>query len=423
MIGADPGIKLIGQAVLAKVELVLASDAYAAWPEATSIGPGDLMVINNSFLFRGARATTKSDKYLAIVADSKGVLDSDPQVIAASRINSQFKRIHSSQVARYSPQNLDTAIAAELPSIGTIVMALVGRIGEAEAAEVGLDGPGSLRALRFEPHQAAHVEVLSEAIALNSLVNLDASWSATKTSLIGEGLDAAKAEEGFESAFHGLQEATARTVDPLDVSDTGPSILSEVSRRMSDQVKAFATTLLQYRTRPQDGDIYNELLRISYNFADGALAFLNLMVGICDLKPIIFWLTVFEQIDLAHLFGQLPFALVGKGKPSLERYRSVIADARNQAFHDLFGFDHPFRVSLPNDALRSPELRLFREYNRRNDSILNFEDKTLIELFAALSRTPERPVPLGFWDKNEQVMRAVAEVVEALRAALVLVAA
>ena len=422
MAGAHPKVQQIRQAILDQTELALASDAYAAWPEAQSIGPGDMVLVNNSFLFRGARATTKSDKYLAVIADGKGLLELEPHIVTAGRIISQFKRIHATQMTKYQLQDLDTMIAHEVAAIGSIVMALVGRIGDAEAAEAGLDGPGSVRTLRFVPHQKHHVELLSDAISLNSVKNLDASWSAVQATIVGAGLDAARVEEGFETAFHTLQEAAARSVDPGNITDAGPSILREVSRRMNDHVKAFADTLARYRARPQDGDTYNELLRISYNFADGAVAFLNLMVGICDLKPIIFWLTVFEQIELAHLFGQLPFALVGKGKPSLERYRSVIADGRNQAFHDLFGFDHPFRVRLPGDALRSPELRLFREYNRRNDPILNFEDRTLIELFEALTRTPERPVPLGFWDKNQQVMGAVAEVVEALRKALVLVA-
>jgi hypothetical protein len=188
-------------------------------------------------------------------------------------------------------------------------------------------------------------------------------------------------------------------------------------------VSAFSATLQQHQRSPDNNDVYNELLRVAYNFADGARAFLRLMVGVCDLKPLLFWLTVFEQVELAHRFEKLPFSLVGKGKPSLERYRSVIADARNQAFHDLFAFDHPFRVALPRDALRSPELRLFREYAKRGDSALTFEDRGLVDLFASLTRTPERPVPVGFWQGNAEVMSAVVDTVRALRRALIVVGA
>jgi hypothetical protein len=260
-------------------------------------------------------------------------------------------------------------------------------------------------------------------IVLASVADLDASWSAVSTAVADiADIDAPALSESFEAAFNSLQEATARPVDPSDVTEDGPSILSNVLQRMEEQVDTFSTVLAQHQTNPDDNDVYNELLRVAYNFADGARAFLGLMVGICDLKPVLFWLTIFEQVDLAHRFGRLPFSLVGKGKPSLERYRSVIADARNQAFHDVFAFDHPFRVRLGDDAFRSPELRLFREYAKRNDPALNFEDRSLVDLLAALTRTPEHPVPVGFWHGNEEVMAAVVETVRALKRALIVVA-
>ena len=129
-----------------------------------------------------------------------------------------------------------------------------------------------------------------------------------------------------KAAFHELQEATTRLIDPSDVTEECPSILANVLDRMDGQVAAFSFALDQHMERPTDNEIYNELLRIAYNFADGARSFLDLIAGICDLKPIISWLTVFEQVDLAHRFGQLPFSMVGKVKPSLDRYRSVDPD-------------------------------------------------------------------------------------------------
>ncbi len=100
----------------------------------------------------------------------------------------------------------------------------------------------------------------------------------------------------------------------------------------------------------------------------------------------------------------------------------MIAGARNQAFHDVFAFDHPFRVRLAENALQAPDLLLFREYNKRGDPALTFEDRELVEILAALTRTPERHVPLGFWDGNEGVVAAVVEVVRGLRRALTIAA-
>jgi len=277
--------------------------------------------------------------------------------------------------------------------------------------------------LRYVPGQSSPAVVLGSVVMLGAVADLDGSWAAVLDAVAGiDGIDAGVLGEAFEEAFHALQEAATRSVDPADVTEDTPSILSNVLERMDEQVKAFSTALEQHQRRPDNNDVYNELLRVAYNFADGARAFLRLMVGVCDLKPVLFWLTVFEQVELAHRFEKLPFSLVGKAKPSLGRYRSVIADARNQAFYDLFAFDHPFRVELPGDALRSPELRLFREYAKRGDSALNFEDRGLVELFASLTRTPERPVPVGFWQGNLEVMSAVVDTVRALRRALIIAA-
>jgi hypothetical protein len=422
--GADQRVQRIRQSTTEQVGLVLMSDAFKVWAESESINPDDLVVFNNSFLFREGRSTTKSNKYLAAIAQPHGEWTGPPSVVSTeSNINVQFKRISVRQRASYEVVDLDNAIAEQLQHLGPIVFSLVGRIGEAEPAEIGLAGVDGVSAVRYVPNQPALVAFVEGGISLSRLDNLDAIWSAIQSDLSNEEFDRQALSERFETTFHALQEGAGRPIDTDDVGngeDEVPSILASIMARMEEQAMVYSTTLAQHRNTPNDNEVYNELLRVAYNFADGARAFLGLVVGICDLKPLIFWLTVSEQIELAHRFAQLPFSLVGKAKPSLERYRSVIANARNQAFHDVFAFDHPFRVRLPEDALRAPELRLFREYNRRGDPALTFEDRELVALFESLTRTAERPVPLGFWDGNEGVMAAVVDVVRALRRALII---
>jgi hypothetical protein len=65
---------------------------------------------------------------------------------------------------------------------------------------------------------------------------------------------------------------------------------------------------------------------------------------------------------------------------------------------------------------------LFREFRKKADPVLTFEDRELVELFDSLTRTAERPVPLGFWDGNEAVMAGVVDVVRSLRRALIVAA-
>jgi hypothetical protein len=422
---ADARVQRTCKAVVDECELLLASDAFDAWKGAETLQVGDLIACNNSFWNRGNQSTTKSAFYLGIEVSDGPNFTLPPVVVTAnSRINSQFKRLAARERPKYEIADLETALSEQLPGLGSIVFSLAGRIGEPEAAQVPLAKVPGLDLLMYVPGQSCPAVVSGSIVMLGTLTDLDASWAAVQDAVARiDGIDSGALGEAFEGAFHALQEASTRPVDPADVTEDAPSILSNVLERMEEQVKAFSTTLEQHQRSPDNNDVYNELLRVAYNFADGAGAFLRLMVGVCDLKPMLFWLTVFEQVELAHRFEKLPFSLVGKGKPSLERYRSVIADARNQAFHDLFAFDHPFRVELPGDALRSPELRLFREYAKRGDSALNFEDRGLVDLFASLTRTPERPVPVGFWQGNAEVMSAVVDTVRALRRALIVVGA
>ena len=420
----DARVERTRTAVVDECELLLASDGFDAWKGAETLQVGDLIACNNSFLYREGQSTTKSAYYLGIeVGDGSNFTLPPVVVMANSRINSQFKRLAARERPKYEIADLNVALDEQLPGLGSIVFSLAGRIGEPEAAQVPIAKVPGLDLLMYVPGQSSPAVVSGSAIMLGTVADLDGSWAAVQGAIAGtDGVDVGALGEVFEAAFHALQEASTRPVDPADVAEDAPSILSNVLERMEEQVSAFSATLQQHQRSPDNNDVYNELLRVAYNFADGARAFLRLMVGVCDLKPVLFWLTVFEQVELAHRFEKLPFSLVGKGKPSLERYRSVIADARNQAFHDLFAFDHPFRVALPGDALRSPELRLFREYAKRGDSALTFEDRGLVDLFASLTRTPERPVPVGFWQGNAEVMAAVVDTVGALRRALIIAA-
>jgi hypothetical protein len=412
----------VRKAIVDNCELVLASDAFEKWKGSGSSQDGDLIVVNNSFLYRGdgrAKLTTKSSLYLAVEVTAGSNFSHLPVVLSAKNgIDVRFKRIPSKQRGDCRITDLDTALSDQLRCLGSIVFSLIGRIGEVDQAEVKVSKVPGLEVLRYAPDQATPGTLVDGVLSLTEIDDLDIAWSAAQEAALVADINLAKLGDEFDGLFRSLQEAATRSVDLTDLSDDGPSILASIQERMELQTADFSSCLESYRAKPTDIESYNELLRIAYNFAEGARAFLALVVGVCDLKPVIFWSTAFEQVELADCLEDLPFSLVGKGKPSLESYRSVIAGARNQAFHDLFAFDHPFRVRLADDALRSPELRIFREYGRKKDPALTFDDQGLVELFKTLTRTPERPVPVGFWDGNGRVMSAVIEVVRALRRTL-----
>lgn len=113
---------------------------------------------------------------------------------------------------------------------------------------------------------------------------------------------------------------------------------------------------------------------------------------------------------------------MGSAKPSLDRYRSVIAGARNRTFHNIFSFERPFGVRLSGDAFQRPELTLFRAHNNRSPA-LDYADRDLVTLLEGFTRAAESPVPQGFWEANLDVMLSVAAVARSVRDALILLTA
>lgn len=404
-----------------QVSQLLRSNAYRTWVGAVSLAEGDLVVFNNSFLYReGITSRAKNERYLAVEVNGAGepVL---PPLITQVRMNAQFRRIAARRAAEEVREPLDVSVATAVDRLGAVVFALVGRIGDDEAVAVPL-GHSGFDQLRYEPAQAERARIDGTSITINSLDDVDVLWKALESAAGETGIDISTLAERFEDAVADLSEEAGRPVDINDVRADSASILGDVVNRLDDQVAAYERVLAEHLAAPDDRETLNELLRLSYNFADGAKALITLVVGVSDLKPVIFWLTAASQFELAERFGELPFALVGKAKPSLDRYRTVISGARNRAFHDLFSFGRPFHVRLTGDAFRGPELRLFQDFRRRRQPALRFEDRPLIELLEGFTRAPERQLPLGFWEGNAEVMKAVGSLARNLRDALILVA-
>ena len=419
-------IDQVFKAVCHQVSGILGSQIFKDWCHKERVAVGDLIVFNNSFLSRRApMGTSKSKDYLCVTLDP----DAEPGVMridgrsSATRINSTFKRIASRKAADYDIGNLRDAVTEEMASLGTIVFSLVGSIGKDERAAVELPANTGLTELRFEPGQQAVAVVENTCVLLNRLDDLDVVWQAVEEALDEQNaVDKEKLAECFEGCFSDLREEAGRPIDVEDIRAEASSILSEVIDGLAEQVAVYCTALGAHKANPGDTEALNEVMRIAYNFADGARDLMTLIVGLSDLKPLLGWLTISAQCELAERFTNLPFSMVGKDKASLEKYRSLIAGARSRAFHDLFAFGRPFRVPLHPRAFEEASLRLFREHKRANRPALDYKDRELVGLLEGFTRASEQPVPLGFWDKNHGVMEAVEDVARALREALVLVA-
>jgi hypothetical protein len=404
---------------------VLTSDAFQDWLGNVRARPGDLLVMNNSFLHRdGIANRSKSLKYLYVTVGADGQASLDIGVLASrQRILNRFKRVSASQARSYVTWPLSDAATQEVEDLGVIVFAIAGRIGDDLPVSVELSDAPGITALRYVPSQRELLVLLGETLSINRLDDIDVVWRATESAAAEAAITITdQLSRSFEQGFEELSELAARPVYIGDVSESAPSILSEMTRRLQEQIRTYSEALEAYLRSARDTEAMNELMRIAYNFADGASALITLVVGISDVKPLLCWLTMTAQSELTDRFTELPFSLVGRAKPSLGQYRDLISGARNRAFHDIFAFGRPFQVPLTGDAFKDAELRLFREYTKRSRSGLDFKDRELVELLSGFTRAAERPVPLGFWEGNLKVMEAVLNVAQSLHRALVLTA-
>lgn len=414
-------LERVHSAICTQIGSVLGSQRFQDWAQREKTPSGDLIVFNNSFLYRGqGGGTTKSKQYLCVLLDP----NAEPEILQVkTHINVTFKHYPERQLASFTRRDLRSAIADEIGSLGTIVFSLVGAIGKDEPTSITLPSETGLSALKYEPGQVGIAEVSDLVVAVNRLDDIDAVWQAIARKLDEvHVVDSGKLAACFEDKFGELREAAARPIDVEDIRADASSILSEIIGGLHEQVEAYGRALAIHLRDPGDLDALNEVMRIAYNFADGAKGLISLVVGLSDLKPLLSWLTISAQCELAERFGDLPFSLVGKTKPSLDKYRSLIAGARNRAFHDLFAFGRSFRAPLKSSAFEAASLRLFREYKTRSSPALEFRDRELVELLQGFTRANEQPVPLGFWEKDFAVMQAVEELARTLHRALVLIA-
>lgn len=89
---SEQQIDRVYTAVCQAVSYILGSQTFDAWTKSEGLQVGDLIVLNNSFLYReGLTGTTRSKKYLCVTLDS----DAEPAILEldTGRFNSTFKRI------------------------------------------------------------------------------------------------------------------------------------------------------------------------------------------------------------------------------------------------------------------------------------------------------------------------------------------
>ncbi|MGB2962841.1 MAG: hypothetical protein WBB69_02540 [Anaerolineales bacterium] len=402
----------IEQAVRRRVNAFISRAGISSQDKALAFKPKDLLLINNSFVFREKRTikTKKSEKYVCVHVTSGGNFSRSPRVATGISINSDFKRIPARDTNKLNLVPLKDALKSELYRLGNLVFILIGHIDDTVINRHAIQN-SDYSELVWDPSSKDSVKLTAPTITISDARNESEVWAQIEVEFsrleadIPEGLP-----DAFALAIEKLKdEAVANLVLPSHGNMHSPNMTESIVQVLQEQRDEYVDALTKSRNEKM---VSNDILRIAYNFASDAITFIRLIVSICDLKPVVLWGTMDKHFALAEALRNLPWHR-HRNKPALSNYRATIADARNSAFHNLFPFRKSLDVSLPEDSLQEAKMRIFSEHTKKKHNVLLYQDKELVDLLFEFTRARDRQVSLQFWESNLKVMDATIELCDA----------
>jgi len=384
--------------------------------ETPSTNP-DLIVFNNSFMYRDKLKTNKSDSYLGLLRTPPESEEDLVIVYPDYKINSDWKYISSKSNNYPKIKPLSSNIEEFILDIGEIIFILIGNFGELTRpiVQISID---NLKNFSIDA-SIDTLEIQNSSIIANPQKDDLSLWERFQEEFQ---IADSKMEKYRLEFFNKLEELRNNINLPLlrpnNKSDLENTFLDAVFSTLQKEINEYEKSLYEWQKNNKDQANYNNILRISYNFSDDAIKLLRLIISISDLKSLLFWMTIFSQYKLKDEFDKLSWETVTK--PSLNEYDVLIKGARNSRFHNLFNVNNTVTVDLEGINLRAIKLTLFNEYAGRNQMTNNFdyEDKQLIDVLKEFTRTSEKTVSEVFWSQNLEIMKATNKLIEEISESL-----
>jgi hypothetical protein len=419
-------VSIIQERISAGVARIVESSAFREWfGKQKKVVVDDLVVINNSFIYRDRVKTNKNKSYLCLnPTDAASVDIQTLAVTEPAELKIDFKLV-SHKAGLPSARLLEDVISEELHCLGSLVFLLIGAIDDTQSSEVEIKH-SVFSMLKFDPSATELVAIEgSVKIVTNRLDDPELLWEGVKAEALKVGLIETELpddlEAPFAQSFSQLQAESFSVVHiPTESSDASvDSILGKIATNLQSQIDDYDASLNEYEKDPSKRAAFNDVLRISHNFASDATKLIELIISVCDIKPIVLWCTIAEHYQAADAFRSLPWARTEK-KPSLAKYETMISRARNRAFHNLFPFERSLEVDVSGFSLRPRHLRFFPPYagSRKKIEALDYEDKEIVDVLSEFTRAPETAVSLSFWRRNLNVMKATVDLINATQSAL-----
>jgi len=370
----------------------------------------DLILVNNSFIYRDGLKTKKHENYLGFrkLPPKK---DNDIVVVSGLVLNSDWKRISGKSSNYPNIQTLREAVIDAKSDLGTIVYVLIGIVGNTLNVVEGSINSDEYNHLILDS-QIEDVIINGKTIIVNpELSNYEIEQNFEKQLNISE-----NKKENFFSNFHtSLRILRKEVYRPIEIpeadSDVEHTFLDILLNSLNKEIEKYKTSLQNWNQNKNEEAHFNNILRIAYNFTGDILKLIRLIIHICDLKPLLLWMTINSHYELYEAFRNIDWQQANK--PSLGEYDSLIKGVRNARFHDFLDIKNTLDVNLKGIMLEARRMTFFGEYQRSGTpNTFEYEDQQLIEVFTEFSRVSENLVSDDFWEKNLKVMEKTYQFVE-----------
>lgn len=396
------------------LERVVAFESFKQFLTSRSISSGDFVLVNNSFLHRGKLETKKSDLTFAVRMEGEGHRKAPELVKGFPAFNTDYALKRKAD-PNGTVVSFHDALGEQASALGDVVFSLIGSVAYDETFDVELKSMGERKLLVLDPTAGNLLTVQSDRLVVNSASDPERVVQFADAEFKQLSDDQARA---LREALRRIdEEAQAPLVIPRAGDRQSRNLLGDICAMLEDERSQYAEAFDACGGEVlSDRRAFNDILRVSYNFVSDAHMVLNLVVSVCDLKPLVLWLTLPEHIDLSDALRDLPWT---KGnKPSLAEYEAAVRDARNYAFHSLITFNRGLRVALPDSAIRGAVIHTFARHKKKLNNRLEYPDQQLIELLVRFTRPEQRALGAAFWEKNLKVMDAVIRLFRSTETAL-----
>lgn len=415
-------IRNLNLSITSNISKLTESPEFKEWLKGENCNNGDYIVINNSVLFRDVK-TKKSWQYLGL-----NVVSTDPFHFTIKIIKfpeeqrkiANFSRISYRTIDKLEITELDEAIQAELNSLGRLVFILIGEIDTSETFEQNINH-ALFNKIILDSNSDLPLIIQGQTITIKELPDAELLWEQFVNVYEHDVSSPSTIPDDFVGEFtNALSELKKTSFVKLKIPNPEdlPSncFLDQIITALRQSMSEYANSLDKCANPNQDRMEYNNILRIAYTFSEEIVRVLRLLISVSDLKPLIFWLTAYEQFQFSFAINNLPWEKLGK-KADLKKYVETVKGARNKAFHNLLQFNQTIDVQMNNIMIRPKKLRLFTEFTSKGN-IFEYEDKELIETLIEFTRAGENYVSFDFWRRNLDVMLKTLSLLEGVSSSL-----